>query len=60
MQIGDVYIKAQIIIEGHINGASLYDMTAAEWLADIIDAGIFEFEVLSDELRIENVEEVDE
>jgi hypothetical protein len=53
---GDVYVEATIVFKGVIRGATLHDMTEAEWIADIIDSGDYEYEVLQGNTTIENVE----
>lgn len=53
---GDVYVEATIVFKGVIRGATLYDMSEGEWIAEIIDCGDYEYEVVQGNTKIENVE----
>lgn len=59
-QIGDVYVNATITFKGKLRGATLHEMTDAEWIHDIIHCGDYEYEVVQGDTYIENVEQVDD
>ena len=59
-QIGDVYVNATITFKGKLRGATLHEMTDAEWIHDIIYCGDYEIEVVHGDTHIDNVEQVDD
>ena len=59
-QIGSVYVNATITFKGKIENATLYEMTEAEWIHDIIHCGDYEYEVVQGETIIEDVEFIDD
>lgn len=55
VQTGDVAVEATITFKGSIN-ATLYDMSIAEWIQEMLDSGDYEFEVVNGNIEITNVE----
>lgn len=55
VQTGDVDVDATITFKGSIR-ATLYDMSIAEWIQEMLDAGDYEFEVVNGNVEITNVE----
>lgn len=56
IQRGDVYVEATITFKGVIRGATLHEMSEGEWIAEIIDCGDYEYEVVQGNTTIDNVE----
>lgn len=55
IEIGDVYVEATISFKGHIS-ATLHDMSASEWISEILAEGDYEYDVISGSVSIANVE----
>lgn len=56
---GDVWVECTLSFKGNVR-LSLYDgMTIAEAIHDILHCGDYEYEVVSGNIDIDNVEEID-
>jgi len=55
-QSGDVWVNCTLSFKGSVN-LSLYDgMTMAEVISDILQVGDYEYEVISGDMHIDNLE----